>query len=377
MDKRILVEIFKRTVSGLAIVAVLLFVPLPAIIKSLLLLIFLIYLAYRVSNLLVTDPESRMTQIALGLIVILAWLIISLSLCFYLDQISRPAVLICFIPLILLASGQQQIKSKTKNTNRQPTRSIWSLGLTAGVVIGDAVLLLAYLIARTSEPLRTPWDVIPWPALLLFGVTTWLLFLICHERRGIGRYSLTALHLFTAYSLAEIVIACGFGFDPFIHRTAEAYIAEHGFILPKQPYYTGQYVIVVALKWLTGLSIDSIDRWLVLVLGPLTLPWIIPLGLKRAWKITDQSTSFWTPIILLLPLSPLIFTVPYSLSFLILIWLVFLAPLIRKRWRDRLLILGLSLAMLAIHPLLGAVAIGLVTALLLPTWLNSWLTGLV
>jgi hypothetical protein len=379
MDQRRIIKVISGTASGTLIAAVLLFVPLPTSGRLAIFLALLLWLSYGCGGRFITRQTKHLpiTRLVLGLITVLLGLVIFLAVCFYINQFSRLTVLGCFFFLSFLAASGQSNKTIAEPTSSsKQSFSVWSLILFLGVIFGDAILLISYLSVRTSDPIRTPWDVLPWSALILFGVSTWLLLLLCHERLTPYKKGLIALHLFTAYSLSEIVIALGFGFDPFIHRTAEAFIVEHGFIQPKQPYYTGFYVLVAAVNWLTGLSVDIIDRWLILILGPLTLPWVIPFGLKKAWKLTTVPRIFLTPLILLIPQLSLTFTVPHSLTVLLLFWLSFLAPLVLKNRSYLWLIISLTLAIILIHPLLGAAAFGLLVALALQHWRNSWLINL-
>jgi len=364
------------TVGLTAVTAVLLFVPLPLPCRAVATAALLGWLSLRLGRFLVGNREGRMTRFVFGLTVVLSWLAVSQSVVYYLDRISKMSLLLCLIPPAFFAVSRLAPVVGTVNGAAVRLRSsVWSRWLSAGVLIGDAALFVSYLFARTDEALRSPWEVIPWPVLLMFLSVTWLLLLLCREPDAPFRRALTALHLFVAYCLSETVMSLGFGYDPFIHRTAEAHIAEFGSLLPKSPYYVGHYVLVVVLHWLSGLSVDAIDRWMVPLLGPLTFPWVASFGLRKVWGMKGN-VEFWTPLLLLLPMLPLTFTVPHALTVILLLWLVFLAPSVIRSGPLRPLVIGLSVAAMFIHPLLGAVAVGLLAALFLCRHVRSWLGGL-
>jgi len=229
--------------------------------------------------------------------------------------------------------------------------------LGTSFIIFDLALLVLFAAGRTTEALASPWQVIPVAALALFGLTTILLLHLAKNISGRISSVLLALHLLVAYGLAEAVYAYGFGFDPFIHRATEAHIAQFGFILPKKPFYNGQYVLVVALHWITRVSIDALDRWLVPVASALTLPWILREALERTWLKGSGNAAFWSIGIILFPMLPLTFTTPSNLTVLFLLYAVFLLPPAEEDKNDLLLLILVLAAGVVIHPLIGILAV--------------------
>ncbi|HCC21817.1 hypothetical protein A2480_03115 [Candidatus Uhrbacteria bacterium RIFOXYC2_FULL_47_19] len=352
------------TVGLTVVTAVLLFVPLPLFCRIVVVVMFLGWLGFRLGRFLVGSREGVITRLVFGLMIVLSWLVVSQSIVYYLDRISRFSLLVGLLPLVFFAIHRFNLTETTNQTIIKPKSSIWSRWLSIGILVGDVVLFFSFLSVRTDEALRSPWEVVSCSALLAFVSVTWMLLLLCREPDAPFKRSLTALHLFVAYCLSETVMSLGFGYDPFIHRTAEAHIAEFGNLLPKSPYYIGHYVLIVALHWLSGLSVDVIDRWLVPFLAPLTFPWVASFGLKKVWGMKG-SVELWMPLILFLPMLPLTFTVPHALTVVFLLWLVFLAPTVISSSPLRSLVIGLSVSAMMIHPLLGAVAVGLIASLFL------------
>ncbi|MEK7623041.1 MAG: hypothetical protein AAB408_00005, partial [Patescibacteria group bacterium] len=175
------------------------------------------------------------------------------------------------------------------------------------------------------------------------------------------------------YSVAAILYKYGFGFDAFIHRATEVWIQTHGFILPKTPYYIGQYSFVVWLSNLTRIPIFYIDVYLVPVLAALTLPATIILSLKRAWDVPYEKSALALWLIPFVPFLSFHLTTPYNLALLFTILCVFtLLPVLVKADSHKLTAISyhnvsilLSLCALLTHPLLGAPLILFVASSLL------------
>lgn len=233
----------------------------------------------------------------------------------------------------------------------------WLLGL--GFVVSDLGLLAYFISARTDEALASPWQIIVFPAIALFALATFCLLLLARKVSGRVFAACLVLHMLVAYGVAETVYAYGFGFDPFIHRATEEYIAKSGYILPKKAFYNGQYVLVVALHWLTRLPIDWIDRALVPFLSVLTLPLLLQKFWQKFWPGETGAVNFWSVGLLIFPMLPLVFTTPNNLAVLFLLWTILLLP--QSAWGDRtvwVLVAVLS-GGLIIHPLVGTLALAL------------------
>ncbi len=228
--------------------------------------------------------------------------------------------------------------------------------LSLAVLLGDLVLLALLILSRTDAALASPWLVLPFGIFVLFGVTTWSLFLLAGQAPRRVFLPLASLHFFVAFSVSAIVYAIGFGFDPFLHRAAEEALAATGAIEPKTILYAGQYALIAALHMWTHISIHVLDVWLLPVLASLTLPLTAVIGFERGWGLARKESQLAAVLLLLLPFLPLTFTVPYNLTFVYFLWIILLAPLARERVYA---ILFATIALLALltHPLLGVPAV--------------------
>jgi len=230
--------------------------------------------------------------------------------------------------------------------------NFWRLWSGFFVLFGDGLILRSGILARTDEPLTSPWLVLSPVIFVIFATVTWLLFLRFNkEEDGLEDLFLLSIHFFAAFSVATIVYKIGFGFDPFIHRAAETVLYKLGEIEPKQLLYTGQYVIVAALSHLTGLSILTIDKWLVPVLSAISLPTVMLVGLRDGYGL--KMAKKWLPAFLIIPFLPLVFTVPHNLVFLYGLWIIFLWPRALENQKTVFTLISLGVLSFVTHPLLG------------------------
>ncbi|MCR4311985.1 MAG: hypothetical protein NUV56_01740, partial [Candidatus Uhrbacteria bacterium] len=131
----------------------------------------------------------------------------------------------------------------------------WILWLLATL---QCVTLLFLAAARTSEPLVSPWTILP-ASIFVFFFLSCVLTLYVQQRGTNATLIFGALQVFLAVGLSAIVYGVGFGFDPFVHRAAEAALVATGHIEPLSLLYSGQYALVGALHLLTQLPVLVID----------------------------------------------------------------------------------------------------------------------
>ncbi len=230
--------------------------------------------------------------------------------------------------------------------------SFWRLWSGFFILFGDGLILRSCILARTDEPLTSPWLVLSPAIFVIFATVTWLLFLrFSREEDELEDLFLLSIHFFVTFSVATIIYKIGFGFDPFIHRAAETVLYKLGEIEPKQLLYTGQYVTVAALSHLTGLAVSTIDKWLVPVLSAVSLPAVMLIGLRDGYGL--KAAKKWLPAFLIIPFLPLVFTVPHNLVFLYSLWIIFFWPVAFVNRKVIFTLLGLGVLSLVTHPLLG------------------------
>lgn len=214
------------------------------------------------------------------------------------------------------------------------------LAVIAGLI---DILLLAYIILhRTSSLLPSPWTALHARFFIAYAFATlFLMISACRSRER--RMHFLSLHFFTAWSIAALLYPLGFGFDAFVHRATEFWIQTHGFILPKEPYYIGQYASMVWLGNITAIPVFFLDIFFVPVFAAISLPF------RAGWRY--PASAF---LILFLPALALFLTTPHNVALLLSILCVFAIDKVfheNTSFKEPSL---LALAALATHPLIGA-----------------------
>lgn len=213
----------------------------------------------------------------------------------------------------------------------------------------------------SDQSLISPWQVVPSKFFVFYILASlFLIFTLTREylSKTIKLIGLSA-HYFLSFSVAIIVYKISYGFDPFIHQATIELIADQGLVEPKPFYYLGEYSLIVIAHKLSGLSIYSLNKFLVPLLSAVFLPWgIITLSYSQKTTWLKDFKDSWLYIITLFSLiigfSPFIITTPQSLSYLFLI----LAIILGLSGKHILWPLILSLTALAVHPLTGLPAFG-------------------
>ncbi|MCF7860014.1 hypothetical protein K9M09_00110 [Patescibacteria group bacterium] len=228
-------------------------------------------------------------------------------------------------------------------------------------VIGLALALTFAFQARTDQAIISPWTLInPWffVAIALASIT--LILALSQSAASIYKKILLSFYYLSIFSVAAIIYRLGYGFDPFIHQAAISEINKYGFILPKTPYYLGQYSVIILLHKISGLSLSFLNQWLV----PLSSALLLPQLIFYLFPARTDKRMAWlsSPLILLLGFSPFIMSSPQNFSYLFLIATVIF---IYKHFSWPL-ILFTALATFAIHPLSGIPALVLAALYLLP-----------
>jgi len=244
--------------------------------------------------------------------------------------------------------------------------------LTILFLVTEFVLYFVLIQHRTDGLLPSPWTPLkPW-FFLLFAVATVLLFgAVAKSRNVVHQILLSAIHFFLVSGVAVIIYKLGFGFDAFVHRATEVYIQQHGVILPKTPYYLGQYTIVNWLSSMTSSTIFAVDVALVPVLASLTLPAGVAFSLKRIWQIPLSSGFLLVWIIPFLPFLTLNLTTPHNLVLLFSLLIVFGTLAYVKNKFPLSILLLLSIASLMTHPLIATPMALFVLSAIVVQWKRS------
>jgi hypothetical protein len=218
--------------------------------------------------------------------------------------------------------------------------------------------------ARTEAALTSPWQVVSTKFFTTYLLATAYLSWLILKKSKSAIY-LIAAHYFLSFSVLWIVFKIGYGYDPFIHQATVKLIDANGFVLPKTPYYLGQYSLILIAHKLFFIPIVWADKLLLPLLAALTIPAAIDLFLKKFYKNSAFIINHLSLIILLiLPFSIFTLTVPQNLAYLFLLLAIFFA-LFAATNAEIILSFLLALAALAVHPVAGIPALLFILAILI------------
>ncbi|HRH23313.1 MAG TPA: hypothetical protein PK295_01635 [Candidatus Magasanikbacteria bacterium] len=267
------------------------------------------------------------------------------------------SMLAVFSPLLLLFKKKKPSAPTKTQTFKRPGV------LFSAFSILECAQVALILFARNGELMQSPWMAFsPWFFALFTVSTSIYLYLLVKKTAPQYMLGATIVHFFIFYSIAAIVYKLGFGFDGFIHRATESWILENGFITPKEPFYLGQYSLVVTLSRITGITIKYIDIFLVPILASLSIPTLIYSVIPKAWSInkhTALSLSLFVPFIFFLSFN---LTTPHNLALLITLLTIIALVGYTEKILPYSLVLILALIALATHPLLGVPLVIVVVA---------------
>jgi hypothetical protein len=315
----------------------------------------------------ICKQQKLFFQIIFGLLVFLTTLLVLGTIIYFPFSLSTPAATLVFLllPLVGTLLLQQYGFSQQGLLELPPSNIFDRIKRTKFLaVLGSFYLLISawiyklLLTSATTEAIRTPWDVIPSHFWILYFTLTILAFILLQKLKSpFLQFILTANHLFLSTSITLFIYSIGYGFDPFLHQAAESIIDQQGSVLPKTPYYLGQYSLVVLLHKLLGFSLLWIDRLLVPVLFSLGAPLLIILGLDQKERVNFSFPLTWLALILLVvPFSALLVTTPQGLGnvfFLFLVISFFTSFFSQSYTIPNWLLVLFTLAALMTHPLVG------------------------
>ncbi len=345
-------------------------------------LTFLVYV-----GLLAIHINRVVKQTLAGPLVLLSVLIIANTILYYLHGTTTLTVsIVLLLSFVFFLKAQTENSTKTFSTMlarlhawRQHTlhpflhtKDVMCILL---VVFLDTVLLGFLWTKRTTELMPSPWQAVDAGFFLVFMFTTILLvYTVLKSSLKILPYLLVSLHLFTMYAVAPLLYPLGYGFDAFIHRATESWIFENGFINPKQPYYIGQYSLVVFLSKITGLTIFFVDVYLVPLLAALLIPFTLANAYAQKFKMKINHALIHILAIALIPFLSFHLTTPHNLVILLSLLTVFTTLLYQKNKLQWYVPLLLTLAALVTHPLIGAPIFGFfLTAVFLTHTKEVWM----
>ena len=268
---------------------------------------------------------------------VLALLFLSSTICvgtvlYYAWGLSLPAQIAALSAAAAIAAFAAR-KQRRPNGERARTR-LHNARIPFFALLIDLIILTLLWRARTMESARSPWEAAFPIVFLLYALSTALFVrTTVTPKLLITNYQLpTILHFFTTFAVSAIIFPLGYGFDQILHQAAEKVIAAEGVILPKTPYYIGQYSMVTILSTILPFSIETIDRFLVPTLAAIFLPWLLsrnPGASVRHPELIEGSqptTNYHLPftiyhlLFIIFALPFLTLTTPLNLA---LLWLLF------------------------------------------------------
>ena len=361
-----------------AMVMAALFAPLPVAVRGALALTFFLGMGSVLGDALLSE-ESFVWRAFFGVLGFLALTILVGSGLYYVFRLDLPMTAVLLLSTTTITSvyamrtyaRHRTSAPKEKSPPITLTRVMKTLGGVIATSIATALVIYGASIlasAATDGSLRSPWDVVPRMFFVLFFLAVLATVVVAHGNLS-ERLSLipTALLVVLTVSVATIVYKIGFGFDPFIHRATEQIIFSQGMISPKPLYYIGHYVLVTVLARLLGGFVAQIDTMIV----PITLALIVPCAyyaLRKTFQVSRASAAAASTLLLALPLSAFIAPTPQGFADALFLLTVFCAVPAIKGMFPRELIVLLSLATVAIHPLAGIPLLAFAALLVLFSW---------
>lgn len=253
---------------------------------------------------------------------------------------------------LLLGLYQPKVKSLLEPIEKE---SPWSILKSpkkyVTVFLGMSALFLGFLIAfSTGEHILNPWQSIhPLAVWLVMALTVFVLWSIFSPMKKNGVLLLLIIHSFVLHAYIPITYDGGFGGDRWRHIASERYfltgeIYTPGLIgeveVPKQTVagvtvpevfiagnkssYAPQWILTLFLHQMTGVSLESVDEWLV----PLIWFWLVIIGIYEISRFffKDQRWRLFMTFIPILFFPYQVYgsiTIPVGfaqLSFLFILW---------------------------------------------------------
>ena len=300
--------------------------------------------------------EENQGRLFYGFLLLLTGEILTNTALYYLHGITPVTVAIALLlPFLLFLSSKSLplYKGEMAAGQRGLRGRAPFLGI-ANILLNIALLTTLFL-NQTTSLMPSPWQAVNHWFFITFAISTAFLILFVSKNKNYQTSIFAmAVHLFVMFGVAAILYPLGYGFDAFIHRATEEWILLNGSILPKTPYYIGQYSLVAWLAHITSLPIFYLDVYLVPILASISLPIVVSNVLKKIWNIPYKVGILLTLFIPFIPFLSLHLTTPHNLVILFTILIVFTTLGYLKNKTPLIIPFSLSLASLATHPLVAA-----------------------
>jgi hypothetical protein len=272
-----------------------------------------------------SDNDSQ--NFILGFLFLLSYLIISGSIFYYLTGLHNWNIaIILLLPLLLLTKKTAQPANSQENKNikitKEKNKNNLYLIITYYLLLITCVSIL--FSHQSSSAIVSPWQTIPSYFFIVYFLLSLALFYKIIKQKENKNSIFIFLYILLSASIALIVYKIGYGFDPFIHRSAEKIIFDQGAILPKTPYYIGQYSLVMIFSKLFAINFSFFDKILAPLLGAILIPTLSYFALTKN-NFSKSAAQFSSIFAGLLTLFSFFFTTPQHLANIFLISLIFLS----------------------------------------------------
>ncbi|MBP9732384.1 MAG: hypothetical protein KBD29_02925 [Candidatus Magasanikbacteria bacterium] len=326
------------------------------IVSTIAFLVYLITLGRSVGERI---SEKKDIQYWSGITLVLSLISLIGVIAYYPYQLTREiSLLALFTPLLLLLTKKKITSEEKETAHTNKVSMVFYL-----FALLECIQIALIILARNGELMQSPWMAFsPWFFILFTISTSLFIFLLAKKTPSKLMLGAAMVHFFIFYSIAAIVYKLGFGFDGFIHRATESWILENGFINPKEPFYLGQYSLVVTLSRITGVAVKYIDIFLVPILASLSIPTLLYSILPRAWGITKQTALALSLVVPFLFFLSFNLTTPHNLALLLVVLTVITLVGYVYSIIPYSIVLCLALLTLATHPLLGVPILVLIIA---------------
>jgi len=335
--------------------------------------IFLIDLLSTAYGQIVMPGASIIYKWIIGFIALICLLIIGGSIIIYtlsINALSMAALwfLLFLIPIIIWR--KQEIILAIEYS--KPNINLKSLILPIIFIILAAALSFIFIQGSTTGVIYSVWALLSSYWIYIYYLLAIVLLIIIYSSNNELVSLWSGIFIFLSIGLGAILYKLGYGFDYHIHTATTKYIWDTGTISPKPLYYIGYYSLILNFKWLLGLSLAWLNKFIVIIVFAGVIPTIIYNSLKTAFDSKKEILKYLPLTILLIPYTLLTLSTPQSLAntlFILLITLT-LPYLFEKELSIKYLWL-ITVAICFIHPITGVPAILLILFISLRNWRRS------
>jgi len=345
------------------------FIPIIQIIIGLL-LIDLLSTAYGQ----IIAPDAKIVyKWIIGFITLISLLIIGGALLIYFLSINTLSIaalwlLLFLIPIIIWRKQETILELNIEKLKFNYIKLILPL-----IFIVLSGLTFYFIIdGSTTDVIYSVWSNISNYVLYIYFVLIILLLVLINKANDYTWGLCTGIFIFISIGLGSLMYKLGFGFDYHIHTATTTHIWNYGTISPKPLYYIGYYSLILNLKWLFGISLTFLNKFLVPIIFAGAIPSIIYHSFYTSFNFRKIIFKYLPLSLLLIPYSLFTFSTPQSLANTLFIILISLSLIYSFKHDINIKVLWIiAIAICFIHPITGVPAFLLVLFINLKEWRSS------